>query len=84
MDTSKKGKAVMSNIVIVCKFSDVFLEDLPRLSPDWKIEFEIKLMPRTTPISKVPYRMVPAKLKELKKQLQGLLDKGFIQPSYSS
>jgi hypothetical protein len=30
-----------------------------------------------------PYRMAPAELKELKEQLQELLDKGFIRPSVS-
>ena len=30
-----------------------------------------------------PYRMVPVELKELKDQLQELLDKGFIRPSTS-
>jgi hypothetical protein len=41
------------------------------------------LFPRTAPISKRPYRMPPAELAELKKQLQELLDKGFIRPSTS-
>ena len=30
-----------------------------------------------------PYRMAPAELKELKEQLQELLDKGFIRPNTS-
>ena len=34
-------------------------------------------------MSKAPYRMVPAELKELKVQLQGLLDRGFVRPSVS-
>ena len=34
-------------------------------------------------MSRAPYRMAPAELKELKVQLQGLLDKGFVQPSVS-
>ena len=33
------------------------------------------------PISKAPYRMAPIELKELKTQLQKLLDKGFIRPN---
>ncbi|RVW58539.1 Transposon Ty3-I Gag-Pol polyprotein [Vitis vinifera] len=37
----------------------------------------------TTPISKAPYKMTPLELKELKIQLQELLDKGFIKPSVS-
>ena len=34
-------------------------------------------------ISKAPYRMASAELRELKAQLQELLDKGFIRPSVS-
>ena len=32
-------------------------------------------------MSRAPYRMAPTELKELKSQLQELMDKGFIQPS---
>ena len=46
-------------------------------------EFTIDLAPRTAPISKAPYKMAPLELKELKIQLQELLDKGFIRPSVS-
>jgi hypothetical protein len=56
---------------------------LPGMPPDRDIEFAIELQPGTTPISKRPYRMPPAELAELKKQLQELLDKGFIRPSTS-
>ena len=41
------------------------------------------LQPGTDPISKAPYRMASLELKELKEQLQDLLDKGFICPSIS-
>ena len=34
-------------------------------------------------MSRAPYRMAPMELKELKSQLQELLDKGFIRPSVS-
>ncbi|RVW12566.1 Retrovirus-related Pol polyprotein from transposon 412 [Vitis vinifera] len=53
------------------------------LPPEREVEFTIDLAPGTTPISKAPYRMAPMKLKELKIQLQELLDKGFIRPSVS-
>jgi hypothetical protein len=46
------------------------------MPPDRDIEFAIELQPGTAPISKRPYRMPPAELAELKKQLQELLDKG--------
>ena len=47
------------------------------------MEFTIDLALETTPISKAPYRMAPMELKELKIQIQELLDKGFIRPSVS-
>jgi hypothetical protein len=53
------------------------------MSLDRDIEFAIELKQGSTPISKRPYRMPPAELAELKKQLQELLDKGFIRPSTS-
>lgn len=72
----------LDKIPIACEFPDVLPDDLLGLSPDREIEFGINLMPGTTPISKAPYRMVPTELKELKTQLQELLDKKFIRPSY--
>ena len=65
------------------KFPDVFSEDLPGLPPDREVEFTIDLVPSIGPISKAPYRMVLTELKELKEQLQDLLDKGFIRTSAS-
>ena len=51
---------------VVCKFFDVFPKELPGLSPDREIEYEIELLPGTTPIFKAPYRIAPTELKELK------------------
>ena len=65
------------------KFPDVFSEDLPGLPPDREVEFTIDLVPSIGPISKAPYRMVLTELKELKEQLQDLLDKALIRPSAS-
>jgi hypothetical protein len=61
----------------------VFPDDLPRMPPERAIEFKIELQPGTAPISKALYKMSPVELKELKIQLQGLLDKGYICPSIS-
>jgi hypothetical protein len=47
------------------------------------IEFKIELQPGTAPIAKAPYKMSPVEMKELKIQLQSLLDKGYIHPSTS-
>jgi hypothetical protein len=73
----------LKKIPVVCDYVDVFLDELPGMPPDRDIEFAIELQPGTTPISKRLYRMPPAELAELKKQLQELLDKGFICPSTS-
>jgi hypothetical protein len=73
----------LKKISVVCEYADVFPDELPGMPPDRDIEFAIELQPGTTPISKRPYRMPPAELAKLKKQLQELLDKGFIRPSTS-
>ena len=71
------------DILVVCEFLDVFLDELPRLPPDRGVEFKIELLPSTGPISPRPYRMPPNELAELKVQLQELLEKCLIQPSSS-
>jgi hypothetical protein len=73
----------VERIPVVCDYPDVFPNELQGMPPDRDIEFAIELQPETAPISKRPYRMPPAELAELKKQLQELLDKGFIRPGTS-
>ncbi|KAA0036588.1 ty3-gypsy retrotransposon protein [Cucumis melo var. makuwa] len=68
---------------VVRDYPDVFPEELPGLPLHREVEFAIELEPGTVLISRAPYRMAPAELKELKMQLQELLDKGFIRPSVS-
>ncbi|KAL5855345.1 hypothetical protein ACOSQ4_005147 [Xanthoceras sorbifolium] len=80
---SRKVDFSLQNIPTVCDFSDVFPEELPDLPPVREVEFVIDVIPGTAPVSIAPYRMAPAELKELKLQLQKLLDKGFIRPSVS-
>ena len=50
---------------------------------DRDIEFLIELLPGTALISKRPYRMPPNDLEEIKKQINELLEKGYIRPSSS-
>ena len=54
------------DVKVVRDFLDVFSEELLELPPDREVEFTIDVVPGMTPISKAPYRMVPAELKELK------------------
>ena len=82
IDTKLEGPK-LEGIFIVSEFSDIFPEELPGLPPEREIEFSIELQPSTPPLSQAPYIMAPSELKELKAQLQELLDKGFIRPSVS-
>jgi hypothetical protein len=67
----------------VSEFLDMFPEELPGLPPERKVEFAIKLIPGTAPISKRAYRVSGSELVELKKQIDELLEKGYIRPSTS-
>ena len=77
------SKLKLENIPVVCDYPDVFTEVYSGLPPDREFEFSIDLVPGTKPIHKAPYRMALAELKELKEQLQKLMDRGFIHPSVS-
>ncbi|GJV69451.1 putative reverse transcriptase domain-containing protein [Tanacetum coccineum] len=82
MDTSLESPNI-ENLSVVREFADVFLDELPGLPPAREIEFGIELIPGAEPISKALYRMAPVELKELKEQLQEMLENGFIRPSVS-
>ena len=74
----------IQSVPVVCEFPDVFPEELPGMPPDREVEFVIELEPGTAPISKRPYKMGPAELAELKRQLDEQEKLGFIQHSTSS
>ncbi|KAL4013021.1 hypothetical protein IC575_025173 [Cucumis melo] len=54
---------------VVREYPDVFPDELPGLPPPREVDFAIELESGTAPISRAPYRMAPAELKELKVQL---------------
>ncbi|XP_073035216.1 uncharacterized protein [Primulina eburnea] len=83
LDVTEKKEVGIEEIPIVVEFADVFPYEIPGFPPAREVEFGIELMPGTSPISRTPYRMAPAELRELKAQLQDLLDKGYIRPSVS-
>ena len=68
---------------VVQEFPEVFPDDITELPPKREVEFAIDLVPGTSRISIVPYRMSASELGELKKQLEELLEKQFIRPSVS-
>ncbi|WVZ50761.1 hypothetical protein U9M48_001986 [Paspalum notatum var. saurae] len=73
----------VEDVPVVREYPDVFLEELPGLPPVRAIEFAIDLIAGTAPIAKAPYRMSGKEYDELKKQLDELLEKGFIRDSVS-
>ena len=80
---TRSSEIRLEDVPVVRDFLDVFLDDLPGFPPEREIDFPIDLVPNTAPISLSPYRMAQAELKELKTQLQELVDRGFIRPSIS-
>ncbi|WZZ60551.1 hypothetical protein YC2023_060658 [Brassica napus] len=72
----------VEDIEVVQEFEDIFAP-LKELPPPRSNPFTITLEPEAKPIAKAPYRMAPAELAELKKQLEDLLEKGFIRSSSS-
>jgi hypothetical protein len=73
----------LDEIHVVCEYSDVLPDDLPRMPPDRAIKFKIELQPGTAPVYKRRYPMAQNEMAELKTQVQELLDKGYIRPSCS-
>ncbi|GJT86189.1 putative reverse transcriptase domain-containing protein [Tanacetum coccineum] len=59
------------------------IPNLPGLPPVRQVEFQIDLIPGTTPVARAPYRLAPSEMQELCNQLQDLSDQGFIRPSTS-
>ncbi|XP_071928102.1 uncharacterized protein [Coffea arabica] len=76
-------KVKLEDMPVINEYPDVFPDELVSLPPEREMEFKIDLAPRTTPISNIPYRMALAELKELKLQLQDLLERKFIHESES-
>jgi hypothetical protein len=81
---NEKGVAEgLEHLPVVKEFADVFLEELPGLSPERELEFTIDLKLGTEPIARTPYQMSTPELQKLKMQLKELLDLGLIHPSVS-
>lgn len=64
------------------EFTDVMPPELPKtLPPRRTVDHKIELEPGTKPPTQAPYRMALVELAELRKQLEELLEAGYIQPS---
>ncbi len=65
------------------EFDDLFPDDLTQLPPKRDIDHEIKLIDNAIPPAQQPFRMSQPELAELKRQLEILLEKGYIRSSKS-
>ncbi|KAC9475837.1 hypothetical protein E3N88_45766 [Mikania micrantha] len=80
----KYKKAIkIQDVPVVKDYANVFPDDLPGLPPERSVQFRIDLIPGATPVAKSPYRLAPSEMQELSNQLQELLEKVFIRPSFS-
>ncbi|WVZ24644.1 hypothetical protein V8G54_003188 [Vigna mungo] len=82
MDVSGTDRPNLNRPVIE-EFMDVFPEEVSGLPPHREVEFSIDLISGAGPVSIAPYRIAPAELAELKKQIEDLLEKKFIRPNAS-
>jgi len=70
---------------VLDEYKDVFPNDLPKGLPPVRQghQFRIDLEDETPPVHRPIYKLSPLELDEAKKQIQYMLDKGFIRPSDS-
>jgi hypothetical protein len=69
---------------VLQEFGDVFPEEVPAgLPPLCGIEHQIDLIPGASLPNRAPYRTNPEETKEIQKQVQAILDKGYIRISLS-
>ncbi|XP_054805380.1 uncharacterized protein LOC129308324 [Prosopis cineraria] len=67
---------------VLQEYKHVMPDELPKkLPPRREVDHQIELEPGAKPPALAPYRMSPPELAELRRQLQDLLDSGYIQPS---
>ncbi|KAL4016429.1 hypothetical protein IC575_024080 [Cucumis melo] len=60
----REPEVSLSSEPVVREYPDVFPDELPGLPPPKEVDFAIELESGTAPISRAPYRMAPAELKE--------------------
>ncbi|XP_071902679.1 uncharacterized protein [Coffea arabica] len=78
-------KALLSyQHLLMIEFEDMFPEEIPDgLPPIRGIEHQINLIPGSPLPNKAPYRMSPEETKELQRQVDELLKKGWVHESLS-
>ncbi|GJS73646.1 putative reverse transcriptase domain-containing protein [Tanacetum coccineum] len=56
----KSDEKRLEDIPVVREFQEVFPKNLPGLPPVRQVEFQIDLIPGTSPIARAPYRLAPS------------------------
>ena len=82
-DEVEKAADVPEALAPVLKeFGDVMPAEMPKkLPPRREVDHQIELIPGARPPAMAPYRMAIPELQELRRQLDGMLEAGIIQPS---
>ncbi|GJP79780.1 hypothetical protein CLOP_g9999 [Closterium sp. NIES-67] len=70
--------------MVIRKHADIFPDDLPvGLPSEREHDHKIELEPGTQPTVRTQWRLTQPELDELRRQLDYLLEKGFVRPSTS-
>ncbi|GJP38824.1 hypothetical protein CLOM_g23232 [Closterium sp. NIES-68] len=85
-DINKLCAAVPDDLAtLIRKHADIFPDDLPPgLPPEREHDHTIQLEPGAQPTVRTQWRLTQPELDELRRQLDYLLEKGFVRPSTSS
>ena len=85
LDTNEFFGTIPSNVnSILQEFGDLFAEEVPKgLPPIRGIEHQIDFMPGASFPNKPAYRTSPEETKELQRQVEDLLAKGWVQECMS-
>ena len=82
-------KTIVSNLPeevqgMLAKFGDIVVDDLPdELPPKRDVSHQIDFIPRASLPNKAAYRLTSQENEEVRKHIQGLMDKGLIKKSLS-
>nr|GEW58215.1 hypothetical protein [Tanacetum cinerariifolium] len=81
--TKKESKLKrLEDVPIIQDFLEVFLKELPGLSPPRQVEFHIDLIPGAVPVMRAPCRLAPSEMKELSEQLKDVYSKIDLRSGY--
>ena len=84
VDESNLSTMDKERMAFLRSFQDCFSESLPgELPPERPEDHAIDLIPTSSPLNRPPYRVSAAQQEEIMSQVNDLLEKGLIRPSFS-